>query len=90
MVKPPNLPDRTGVEELEQETKVVAVQIPEYWDTMNSSLSPQTNRKMSHTSKEIKFPSEKASLAWKRGWMITDMVLAIDHTGPSAGPDSQT
>ena len=59
----PNLPETTGTEELEQETKTVAVQNPEYQDTRNSSLTPQTNRKMSHTSEEIKRPSEKPSMA---------------------------
>ena len=51
MVEPPNLPDTTGMEKLEQETKVVAVQNPEYQDTRNLSLTPHTNRKMNHTSK---------------------------------------
>ena len=45
IVKPPNLPETTGMEELEQKTKTVAVQNPEYQDTRNLSLTPQTNRK---------------------------------------------
>ena len=65
MDKSPNLPETTGMGELEQETKTVAVQHPEYQDTRNSSLTPQTNRKTNHTSDEIKRPSKKASMTWK-------------------------
>ena len=61
----PNLLEITGMEELKQETKSVAVQNPEYQDTRNVYLTPQTHKKMSHTSKEIKRPSKKASMAWK-------------------------
>ena len=63
IVEPPNLPETMGMEELEQMTKTVAVQNPVYQDTRKLSLTPQTNRKMSHTSGEIKRPSEKASMA---------------------------
>ena len=48
IVEPPALPETTGIEELEQETKTVAVQNPEYQDTRNLSLTPQINKKMSH------------------------------------------
>ena len=41
MGEPPNLPETKGMEELEQETKTVAVQNLEYQDTRNSSLTPQ-------------------------------------------------
>ena len=81
MGKPPNLPETTGMEELEQETKMVAVHNPEHQGTRESSLTSQTNRKMSHTSKEIKRPSEKASMAWKNRVLNISNSVIWDQIG---------
>ena len=63
--EPPILPETTGMEKFEQETKTIAVQNLKHQNTRNLSFTSQTNGKMSHTSKEIKRPSKKASMGWK-------------------------
>ena len=62
---PPNLPETVGMEEFKHEFRMIAVQTPKYQGPSDLPLTPPTHRKMNHTSKEIKCPSKKASIARK-------------------------
>ena len=81
MGEPPNLLETMEMEELEQETKTVAVQNPNYQDTRKLSLTSQTNRKTSDSSKEFKRPSGKAFMAWKNSVLNISNSVIWDQIG---------